>query len=274
MLGFTPLATVPLAVANAGVTIASYVDEAANAAPTIVSSDAVFTPAFVATAAASVSTYPSASTFSALVQNFVAPSDAPASTVNLIGGFSDSAAVAGATEAFAIFAGSANAAANANVNLDAGGIYNTSVVALSVGVDAPISNTVYNSSFNLTAAVDAIPHSRAEMNSTASNMAVASASDSGYIDIYVGLYNLVYAADSTSVDPSIFSGSVQETASAVDQFLAIAVFIATVQGNAVGADTIVARYLWELIDDSQNADWTTIDNAQSGTWTIVGTDNV
>jgi hypothetical protein len=97
-----------------------------------------------------------------------------------------------------------------------------------------------------------------------------------------------------------------ESVSAVDAFLASAVLFAAVQDGAVGVDTIVARFLWELIDDAQSANWatigdaqtpnwatlttaqtaswatindtqtpgwTTIDDAQSGFWAVIGTDN-
>jgi hypothetical protein len=92
------------------------------------------------------------------------------------------------------------------------------------------------------------------------------------------------AGDSTSVAASTFTAPVVESVSAVDAFLAAAVFIATVQGGATAADQVVCRFLWELIDDSQNAGWTTIndaqapgwttiDTAQTNPWTVIGTDN-
>jgi hypothetical protein len=86
------------------------------------------------------------------------------------------------------------------------------------------------------------------------------------------------------VAASTFTAPVVESVSAVDAFLAAAVFIATVQGGATAADQVVCRFLWELIDDSQNANWTTIndaqapgwttiDTAQTNPWTVIGTDN-
>jgi hypothetical protein len=105
----------------------------------------------------------------------------------------------------------------------------------------------------------------------------------------------------------VFNADITDAVSAVDHFLATAVFFATIQGSATAADQIVARFLWELIDDAQTANWsgistaqaagwatindaqsgawstvnnaqtpgwTVVYDAQSGTWTVIGTDNV
>jgi len=62
----------------------------------------------------------------------------------------------------------------------------------------------------------------------------------------------ITAVDSVSVAASVFSAAVSvEQASALDSILAYSVFIAATSGGATGADTILARYLWEIIDDSQ-----------------------
>ncbi len=49
------------------------------------------------------------------------------------------------------------------------------------------------------------------------------------------------------------------------------VFLATIQDSAVGADVILAQFLWEIINDSQTANWTEINNSQSTTWQVVKT---
>ncbi len=71
--------------------------------------------------------------------------------------------------------------------------------------------------------------------------------------------------------PSIFNAPVVETASAADTVVALAVFFAAVSEGALAVDQIAARLLWEIINDSQNANWTTINDAQTTTWTNVKT---
>jgi hypothetical protein len=69
---------------------------------------------------------------------------------------------------------------------------------------------------------------------------------------------------------------------ASDLILVFSVFFATMTDGVVGVDQIAARFLWETINDSQNADWaqidaaqspgwTNINNAQSETWTVIKT---
>jgi len=57
----------------------------------------------------------------------------------------------------------------------------------------------------------------------------------------------------------------------LDSLLASAVFLATIQDSAVGADVILARFLWEIINDAQTANWGTINAAQTAGWAEVNT---
>jgi hypothetical protein len=90
--------------------------------------------------------------------------------------------------------------------------------------------------------------------------------------------------DSTLVAPSVFNAPVSEQASAVSSFLATAVFFANITGNAVAADELIRRLLWEVINDaqavswgnantSQSTTWGTINNSQPTAWTPVKTQN-
>ena len=117
-----------------------------------------------------------------------------------------------------------------------------------------------------------------------SNTATALDTLSSNVDFTASIVDLATGSDSTSVAASTFNAPIVEAVSAVDAFLAAAVFIATVQGGATAADQVVCRFLWELIDDSQSAGWTTINDAQTpgwttindaqtNTWTVIGTDN-
>jgi hypothetical protein len=62
---------------------------------------------------------------------------------------------------------------------------------------------------------------------------------------------------------------VSETATAADSVLALATFFAIVTDGAAAVDQITARFLWEIINDSQTANWGTIDTAQASAWTTI-----
>jgi hypothetical protein len=78
-------------------------------------------------------------------------------------------------------------------------------------------------------------------------------------------------ADTALVAPSTFGAAVLEIANALDTLVATAVFLASVSESSQGADTILARFLWEVIDDSQNVTWQNIDNSQTQTWALLNT---
>jgi hypothetical protein len=73
------------------------------------------------------------------------------------------------------------------------------------------------------------------------------------------------------VAPSRFNAAISETAQVLVSVLASAVFFATITEGAVAADQIIARFLWEIINDAQTANWGTINNAGSTTWATIGT---
>jgi len=51
---------------------------------------------------------------------------------------------------------------------------------------------------------------------------------------------------------------VAETAQAQDAAAATAALIASIQENVQAVDVLIARYLWEIIDDYELADWSVI----------------
>jgi hypothetical protein len=69
----------------------------------------------------------------------------------------------------------------------------------------------------------------------------------------------VQGLDSSVVEPSIFNAAVDETAYAISFVVSSAVLYSSVLEGAGAADEILARYLWELIDDSQPVSWQLID---------------
>jgi hypothetical protein len=74
---------------------------------------------------------------------------------------------------------------------------------------------------------------------------------------------------SALVAPSTFSARVNETALTVDTFLASAVFFVTITDGAIAADAFVGRLLWEVINDSQTANWGGINSSQTAAWAAI-----
>jgi hypothetical protein len=66
-----------------------------------------------------------------------------------------------------------------------------------------------------------------------------------------------------------FSVSVTETASATDSMTALQQFLCFIQESITASDIMFARFLWELIDDSQIANWAAIDDSESVTWATI-----
>ena len=60
-----------------------------------------------------------------------------------------------------------------------------------------------------------------------------------------------------------------ETAQAAAQFVASFNYLATVTEAAMAGDSISSGYLWNPIDDTQNANWGVINNAQTPGWETI-----
>jgi hypothetical protein len=81
----------------------------------------------------------------------------------------------------------------------------------------------------------------------------------------------VQGLDSSVVEPSIFNAAVDETAYAISFVVSSAVLYSSVLEGAVAADEILARYLWEIINDAQTANWTEINTSQASGWGNINT---
>jgi hypothetical protein len=75
--------------------------------------------------------------------------------------------------------------------------------------------------------------------------------------------------DVTLVAPSVFGSQVQEAVAALDLVSAFATFNVQFVDSATALDAVIGAYLWNLIDDNQNANWVTIATPQAPTWTSI-----
>jgi hypothetical protein len=63
--------------------------------------------------------------------------------------------------------------------------------------------------------------------------------------------------------------SIAETAVSADTLTAAAAFVASIVELATGTDAINGRPFWDVIDDTQNANWQGIGNTQTASWSAV-----
>jgi hypothetical protein len=65
--------------------------------------------------------------------------------------------------------------------------------------------------------------------------------------------------------------TVTESAVSADTLAAAAAFVASIVESATGTDAVNARFFWEIIDDTQDANWQNIGNTQTAGWTAIAT---
>jgi hypothetical protein len=71
-----------------------------------------------------------------------------------------------------------------------------------------------------------------------------------------------------TLETSVSEGAV----ASVEAVVAASIFYAYLVANATIADQLTSRYLWELIDDNQTANWQNISNGQTPAWATINTD--
>jgi hypothetical protein len=59
---------------------------------------------------------------------------------------------------------------------------------------------------------------------------------------------------------------VSESATALDTPSASQVFLVSISESVITADSVIGRFLWEIIDDAETANWQVINAADSNTW--------
>jgi hypothetical protein len=62
---------------------------------------------------------------------------------------------------------------------------------------------------------------------------------------------------------------VLETVSATETMVAVQQLLCAIQEAIAVSDILFARFLWELIDDSQIANWANIDDSETATWATI-----
>jgi hypothetical protein len=86
-----------------------------------------------------------------------------------------------------------------------------------------------------------------------------------------GVVSETAAASDAFVAQVNFAVSVAESLAAADAVSNVMSFAASVNESVAALDQVTSLFLWNLIDDSQDANWQNINNTQSTSWTDVVT---
>lgn len=77
-------------------------------------------------------------------------------------------------------------------------------------------------------------------------------------------------ADAVSASHTLETSVSEGAVASVEAVVAASIFYAYVVAGATAADAITSRYLWELIDDNEDANWQNINDGQTPGWATVG----
>lgn len=130
-----------------------------------------------------------------------------------------------------------------------------SALAVFVGVDLESSQAV-----DSTTVTASIFSAAAAETATASDSLIALLIFNAFVEEFSQIQ------DSTTVEASTFGASVSEQATGLDAFFTNVSFLASVSETATIADLLLARFLWELVNDQQSINWINIYAAQNANW--------
>jgi len=147
--------------------------------------------------------------------------------------------------------------------------FKAAIAETASGVDSISSNPNFGSSISETASgVDSISSSATFASSIAET---ASGVDSIYAYQGFGAFISETASglDAISTVGSIFTAAFTDSASGIDVNQPNFTYNITVPEGVNAQDLIYARYLWELIDNTETADWGVINDTQTASWSQI-----
>lgn len=210
-----------------------------------------------------------ASVFNPAVSETASASDTTAANYSVNSAVSETANASDTVSAKAIFLASLTELVTATDTVAAAQTFATSVSELGVASDVVAAAQLFGVLVSETATgQDSIAASQ-EFGAAVAELAAASDEISalrianGYIE------ESSVASDSVDAPGSIYNAVMADTAAASDEPNSGATFTAAVQETLTVADLLFARYLWELVDDTQNPDWGNVTNTQTAGWANV-----
>jgi hypothetical protein len=269
MFGYATFSQAPFATLGGGVEFNRAIIES-SAATESAAALASLVPEVSVSAAITDTATVAASIFNALTQDTASGS----STVDVLAVFQTGAVAASkltdADSATADFAINVADFLLATDTVEAQSNFVSAVNVLATILDSAIGGLLYNVDVEATATGTDAPSANQGHGVSVSDVATITDASSALQGFAV---NVADTASGTATPSALadFNADAVATANALDAVAALAVFYAALTDNAVGADAVAQRLLWEIINDSQNANWQNISDAQTTTWSVVKT---
>lgn len=151
----------------------------------------------------------------------------------------------------------------------ANNIFKPSVAETATATDSPAANRTTTGAIAETATATDTTQSVVIFVGAVSETATASDLISSLGTFLSRIAETGTVTDVTLVAPSVFKPQVQEAITAIDSPASNGVLNAAFVDSATALDSVIGAYLWNVIDDSQTANWQNINNAQSSGWTVI-----
>ena len=188
-------------------------------------------------------------TYSVSFSDTATGADAISSNFAFNASFSDSATGSDAVSSSFAFSVAFSDSATGSDSVSATGSFGVSVSETATGADAISARGSFGVFFSDTA-------TGADLISATGSFAVS------FSDTATG-------ADAFAVAASTFNVGVNELALALDALDTGLLYSVVISETAVAADTMSARYLWEVIDNGQAGSWVSVATSQTPNWTVI-----
>jgi len=272
VFGFAPIAAAPLGATGEGGASYDASFEDASSVADIFASQAVFPVAFADATTISEAAQVEASVFNALSLEGVALLDSTSLLVDFVVSVADGASGTDTATAQADFNVLILELLTGTDNVAAAATFQVAALDGATGVDSASATAVFTPAISEQATA-----SEAVVASTTFPAGILESSAGSEIvaarmDFVTFISELATGDMSTTVVASIFNARVDETVVALELLFTTAVFYVTITDNAIALDQFLGRLLWEIIDDTQNANWVSISVSQSTSWGVI--DNI
>ena len=97
----------------------------------------------------------------------------------------------------------------------------------------------------------------------------ATATQIGVTTLTVDLTATATPTDAYSAAGSVYNPTITESVATQDSLIVTGIFYVLIAESIAAGDSFLGRLLWELIDDTETANWQNIVNTQSSGWTII-----
>ena len=152
----------------------------------------------------------------------------------------------------------------------AGAVYNSAVSETGTATDAISSKQTFISAVTETGTATDVVSSSQTFVSFIVETGTATDAAFGRV-VYLSAVTETGTATDSTVGFILFSTSIAETGTATDVIGSTQTFNSLIAELATATDSVSMRLLWELIDDSQTANWVVINASNATSWGTIDT---